>query len=77
MNATTLRAQIENRARITAASFVHEFNEPLDPETTDWDAVAWQEDRRDLGFDPASSDYDKWWPVYQKSLVAETKRLCS
>jgi len=76
MNAT-VKAEIVKRAKATAGSFVEEFGEPLDPETTDWDAVAWQDDRRDMGFDPSSSDYDEWWPVYQIALIAETERLCS
>ncbi len=78
MNATdTLKEEIEKRAKLTAASFVEEFGEPLDPATTDWDAVAWNEDRRGLGLNPASSDHDEWWPIYQASLIAETEQLCT
>ncbi len=71
----TTRAKIKQAAKAMAALFVEEFGEPIDCDKTDWDAVAWQEDRREIGIDPASSDWNEGWPVYQAALVAETERL--
>lgn len=69
-----LRKMIETEAKSDAALFVEEFAEVLDPAVTDWDAVAW-----DLGDSyRAAEDAEnssEGWEFYQKTLIAETKRL--
>lgn len=66
-------AAITAKAQETAQMFVDEFNEALNPAQTDWDAIAWQEDRRHFGIDWA--DDGEGWEIYQKALVAQTKKL--
>lgn len=65
------RGLVEQRAKETAAMFVEEFAEALDPAATDWDSTAWGEDSRGL----PSEAKDDLWPIYQAALVAETERL--
>ena len=72
MNATTLKA-IEARAKQTAALFFEEFGEPLHSSLTDWDAVAWGEDRKELDLSPG--DDEQAWLHYAEVLQQETKRL--
>lgn len=76
------KARLEAKARETAAVFANEFpGEALDPAATDWDGEAWAMDRRELERDAEQEEID-WlresgWKVYQKALVAETKRLAA
>jgi hypothetical protein len=78
---TTKKEEVDKTARVlavardTARLFVNEFNEPLDPDETDWDATAWCDDLREAGL--SEEEADKFWDVYQAELVAETERLCS
>jgi len=75
---TEQRNEIETAAKATAALFVEEFGEPLDPATTDWDATAWETDRSDLSFRDLLDDqviYVLAWDLYDRTLVAETERL--
>ena len=68
--------QIKRVARITAQTFVDEFNEALDPAKTDWDAAAWEADRAEaLGTDATSEDAKAGFLVYQAELVAATQYL--
>lgn len=80
METTTLngyqQAAIKAKARETAQMFVDEFNEVLDPATTDWDGTAWQEDVSNLPFELSSEQRDAGWEIYQAELIAETERLC-
>lgn len=72
------KSQIETLAKATAQQFVDEFDEPLDPATTDWDATAWSEaDSCQLSFrDQLKGDlWTEAWEFYQRVLVAETERL--
>ena len=75
---TDQKQQIENLAKATAQQFVDEFNEPLNPATTDWDATAWSEaDSCQLSFrDSLKGDlWTEAWELYQQTLVSETRRL--
>lgn len=68
-----LKALLTERAKVTAAGFVAEFGEPLNPDETDWDGTAWEDDGRDI-----DTDLIDWaFPFYQQALVSETQRLCS
>lgn len=75
--AADYREGVEMAAKATAKLFVEEFGEILNPAATDWDSVAWQEDRTNCI--PASEVCEKlsekYWPIYQAALVAETERL--
>lgn len=75
--AADYREGVEIAAKATAQMFVDEFGEALDPETTDWDAVAWENDRAQCipAVDVCDKLAEKYWPVYQEALVAETARL--
>lgn len=69
-----VREEIRRRARATARGFVAEFNEPLDPDETDWDGTAWEVDRHGLDLDACMQDA---FGAYQAELVTETERLCN
>jgi len=75
------KMEIRRLAVAAAQAFVDEFDEPLDSSKTDWDAVAWQEDRRKLSFRAAlkaSSDLDaEAWELYSTTLEAKTGTLCN
>jgi hypothetical protein len=74
------RAEVVDLAHKTAVAFVEEYGEALDPAETDWDGVAWSEDRLELSFRDELSDYDFNKAVaglYLETLVAETERLAS
>src|SRR5262245_56563730 len=68
--------RIKAKAEETAQMFVDEFGEPLNPSMTDWDATAWQEDGRAL-FGDNGELRDEGWPIYQKTLIAETEFLAA
>lgn len=60
-------------ARDDARTFVDEFRVALDPETTDWDADAYEQS-------PLAKEAEEElgvaaWPTYQRALIAETQRL--
>jgi hypothetical protein len=80
MNTTKLSAQLRHRLRALAVNdakfFVAEFDEPLAPATTDWDAVAWQDNWRLLGDDLKHEDHEEAWEYYQKHLVQMTAKFC-
>ena len=59
-----------------AQSFVDEFNEALDPMTTDWDSTAFDDCQRKYTFHLNDQEtYGEAWKVFQSALVAETVRL--
>lgn len=68
-----LKAAVIEEAKKDAQLFVDEWNEPLDPETTDWDATAWADVQVKLHF---NGSFENLWELYQSTLVAETERLC-
>lgn len=69
-------AEIVAAAKATAALFVDEFNEELDPSATDWDATAWEMDSSALSFrDEIDNCWGEAWSAYQTALVVETQRL--
>lgn len=74
------KKEIDALVLITAAQFVDEFGEPLDGSKTDWDAEAWDDDRRKLSFaknlKSDSSLYAEAWDYYADLLEAETAALC-
>lgn len=65
---TDALAKVVEQAKLDAAAFVAEFNEPIDPSATDWDATAWGEVKIEGS--------EQFWDDYQAALVAETQRLC-
>lgn len=67
-------AVVEAAAEQSAAVFVEEWHEPLDPAETDWDGEAWALDASDLGV--PDERQDALWEVYEAALVRETRRLC-
>lgn len=67
--------EIEKRARETAKLFAEEFNEPFDSEASDWDATAWEEDRKGLDLE-GDDHYGECWDWYVRCLEEETYRLC-
>ena len=70
------RAEIMAAARATAAFFVDEFNEALDPSATDWDSAAWETDPSELSFrDEIEDGWGEGGNRYQNALVIETQRL--
>mgnify|MGYP003516671842 FL=1 len=70
------RAEIMAAAKATAALFVDEFGEALDPSATDWDSTAWETDSSDLSFrDEIENCWGEAWSLYQNALVIETQRL--
>lgn len=71
-----LVAQVEVAAKADAALFVAEFGEAIDPATTDWDTMAWQESGDEIE-EMTANDAERLWPIYQAALVAETERLVS
>jgi hypothetical protein len=60
-------------AKADAMLFVGEFGEALDPATTDWDERAFFEASCELRL--PRDEHEEAWPIYQKALVEETKRL--
>ncbi len=60
-------------AKAAAYAFFGEFEEPLDPAETDWDATAWTIDAQKLRLSPEQQE--ALWPVYQAVLVARTREL--
>ena len=73
------RELIMAAAEATAQVYVDEFCQPLDPSATDWDRVAWQEDRRDI---PGNEEWTggedmEAWELYQATLVRSTEDLCN
>lgn len=71
----TQKTEVTNLAKEAAQMFVEEFNEVLDPESTDWDGEAWADDRKKLSFELTDELYSEAWELYQGELVAETERL--
>lgn len=66
---------IKKLATATAAAFVHEWQTALGPESGDWDAAAWDDDRRKLSFSLAGERYAEAWEYYHHVLIEETQRL--
>lgn len=70
--ADLLRAALDD-----AMTFTEEFEKPLDPARTDWDAAAWADTLRQLRgrheIDQVLAD--KLWPLYQQLLVLGVKHL--
>jgi len=68
--------EIETLAKESARAFVEEFGEALDPSKTDWDAIAWVEDRRHVKhFGMAGIEDVEAWEMYQAVLITETKNI--
>lgn len=72
---------LRKKAREDAAIFFDEFGEALDPESTDWDAVAFQTTFEGLpqetkyALQECKECYALAWDFYSDELVAETRRL--
>ena len=71
------KKQIIRLANETAQMFVEEFGTPLNSAFGDWDATAWQEDRRRLDFKDALNDdadlYNEAWDLYRGQLEKMSK----
>jgi hypothetical protein len=75
-----LKGIIEGMARRDAKLFVDEWNEPIDPSATDWDATAWGDNLSVLkrsNWTEVELNQDWLFPHYQAWLVSETERLVS
>lgn len=67
-----LAAAVVDEARRDARAFVEEFGEAIDPAETDWDGEAWAMADSRRAAEEAGLDL---WPLYQETLVIETRRL--
>ena len=59
--------EITAAAKADAVAFYDEFGEALDPDATDWDAVAWEVSAEGLGL--SERDAALAFAVYQEALV--------
>lgn len=72
---TNQKDEITRLATETARMFVDEFGEQIDPAATDWDAVAWDDDRRKLSFSLEDANYGEAWEFYSDELVRLTGEM--
>ena len=68
------KTEVIAQAKQDAELFVDEFNEQIDPKTTDWDAVGFGECRFSFHTNDPKT-HDEAWELYQTTLVEETGRL--
>jgi hypothetical protein len=70
-----IEAAVTKLAIAAANNFFCDFQHPLDPEKTDWEAIAWGEDQsivEDLDETEDPNDYED---LYTRTLIGETLRL--
>lgn len=69
------KSAIIKKAKEAAQVFFDEYDETLDTAKTDWDAVAWEIDERDLPFSLTDRQAEEAWELYAETLSQETVSL--